>query len=402
VIEVLDLSEPHTLAEVARVQRAAYLVEAELIGFDGIPPLHESLADLAAAPLQWRGIRRDRAIVAAVAFTGEGRRCDIDRLFVDPLHHRRGYGRRLVQALMHHEAVTVSTGDLNTPAVELYHSLGFRTVGRREVAPGVWVAQFEYRHDHLRTSFDADVAGYERARPGYPDQLFELLERCGLGAGTRVLEIGPGTGQATLPLLDRGASVVAVEPGPAMAARLRERVAGRPCTVVVSDLETAHLTGPFHLAVAATSFHWVDPVVGLDKLAGLVPSGGWLAVWWNVFRDVGPHDAEFAALLQPIARRFQTAERVVAITTALDEPARRAEIERAGHFEVTATPRFDWSITHDGPSLRALFASFSDWSTLPEPDRSKALDDVGAIVDDHFGGSITRTYSTKLYLARRR
>ena len=30
-----------------------------------------------------------------------------------------------------------------------------------------------------------------------------------------------------------------------------------------------------------------------------------------------------------------------------------------------------------------------------------ALDDVAAIVDDHFGGSIDRRYVTKLYVARR-
>ena len=43
VIEPLDLADPATAADVLRVQRAAYRVEAELIGFDGIPPLHEPL-----------------------------------------------------------------------------------------------------------------------------------------------------------------------------------------------------------------------------------------------------------------------------------------------------------------------------------------------------------------------
>ena len=123
------------------------------------------------------------------------------------------------------------------------------------------------------------MAGYEAARPGYPDALFDLLSaRCGLGSGARVLELGPGTGQATVPLLDRGATVVAVEPGVAMAARLRERVEGRNCTVVEAEFEQADVRGPFDLAVAATSFHWVDPALGLDKLANLVRPGGLLAL----------------------------------------------------------------------------------------------------------------------------
>lgn len=165
------------------------------------------------------------------------------------------------------------------PAVALYESLFFRRLSRREVAPGVWSAQFEHWHCHLKTSFDADVAGYEAAPPGYPDALFDLLSaRCGLGSAARVLELGPVTGQATVPLLDRGATVVAVEPGVAMAARLRERVEGRNCTVVEAEFEQADVRGPFDLAVAATSFHWVDPALGLDKLANLVRPGGLLAL----------------------------------------------------------------------------------------------------------------------------
>ena len=82
----------------------------------------------------------------------------------------------------------------------------------------------------MATSFDADVANYERARPPYPQELFDRLARtCGIGVGTRILEIGPGTGQVTLPMLDLGAHVVAVEPGRNMAERLRSRVTGRPC-----------------------------------------------------------------------------------------------------------------------------------------------------------------------------
>lgn len=65
-----------------------------------------------------------------------------------------------------------------------------------------------------RMSFNARADEYRLARPPYPERLYEILaKRCGLGAGTRVLEIGPGTGQATRELLARGASVVAVEPG---------------------------------------------------------------------------------------------------------------------------------------------------------------------------------------------
>jgi SAM-dependent methyltransferase len=57
----------------------------------------------------------------------------------------------------------------------------------------------------LRETFDEDAERYERARPGYPAELLDdLAALTGLRAGDRVLEIGPGTGQATVPLARRG------------------------------------------------------------------------------------------------------------------------------------------------------------------------------------------------------
>ena len=63
-----------------------------------------------------------------------------------------------------------------------------------------------------RSLFESNVEAYGEGRPGYPSEVFGVLSRsCGLVPGCSVLEIGPGAGQATGPLLDAGAKVVAVE-----------------------------------------------------------------------------------------------------------------------------------------------------------------------------------------------
>ncbi|CAB4602912.1 MAG: hypothetical protein F2534_22915 [Actinobacteria bacterium] len=53
MIERLDLSDPAIAAQVLAIQRAAYAQEAELVGYDAIPPLHETLDELRSQPLEW-------------------------------------------------------------------------------------------------------------------------------------------------------------------------------------------------------------------------------------------------------------------------------------------------------------------------------------------------------------
>ncbi|PRY37157.1 acetyltransferase (GNAT) family protein [Geodermatophilus tzadiensis] len=124
------------------LQRAAYAVEARLIGDDRIPALHEDLAALRAAGLRWLVAGDDGALSGAIAWRATADGLDVDRLVVDPASARRGTGRALVAAVLAEAAgspVTVSTGRDNTPARRLYAGAGFRETGEREVLPGLWV-----------------------------------------------------------------------------------------------------------------------------------------------------------------------------------------------------------------------------------------------------------------------
>src|SRR5580693_10029375 len=87
-----------------------------------------------------------------------------------------------------------------------------------------------------RRSFDGAVEIYHEIRPGYPASMFADLFRL-LPAHPAILEVGPGTGQATRDLLGRGATVHALEIGPAMAAKLREVLPSAALTVTIGDFE---------------------------------------------------------------------------------------------------------------------------------------------------------------------
>jgi GNAT superfamily N-acetyltransferase len=129
-----------------RLQRRAYAVEAELIGDQRIPTLHESESELRAAGLDWLVAVEAEVLLGALGFTVSDGVVDIDRLVVEPAQHRRGIGRALVRAaLAVGDRSTVSTGRDNPPARRLYESLGFTHRVDREVVDGLWVSEYERR-----------------------------------------------------------------------------------------------------------------------------------------------------------------------------------------------------------------------------------------------------------------
>lgn len=115
--------------------------------------------------------------------------------------------------------------------------------------------------ERLRGTFEVAAGRYDRARPGYPSELFdELSGLTGVVAGDRVLEIGCGTGIATPALATRGLRVTCVELGSALAAVARRNLADLPALEVhegaFEDWRTP-IGVRFDLVVAATAWHWM-------------------------------------------------------------------------------------------------------------------------------------------------
>ncbi|ADB29890.1 GCN5-related N-acetyltransferase [Kribbella flavida DSM 17836] len=139
-------ADPALAERLLEIQHRAYAVEAELIGFDGIPPLQEDLAALTASTEHWLGCFAGDELVGAVAYElPDDETVEISRLVVDPAYARQGHGRALLDALDDLEpraTSLVSTGTANTPAATLYLGRGYQETGRTEVAPGVWLTHF--------------------------------------------------------------------------------------------------------------------------------------------------------------------------------------------------------------------------------------------------------------------
>ncbi|KHL12518.1 UNVERIFIED_CONTAM: hypothetical protein LK11_36530 [Mumia flava] len=143
----MDPGDAVTGPALLALQRASYAVEAELIAFPDLPLLTESLEQLRASTATFLGaLDGDRLVGAVSWFRLDDGTVDIDRLVVDPAHHRRGIASALLDALAGwaptHRTV-VATGSANGPALALYVRHGFVSCGEREVADGVRVTDLE-------------------------------------------------------------------------------------------------------------------------------------------------------------------------------------------------------------------------------------------------------------------
>ncbi|MFB6822058.1 GNAT family N-acetyltransferase [Streptomyces virginiae] len=147
-IRPLDLSDDATATVVHRIGHAAYAVEAELIDFDGIPALGESLAEMRQTDLRWVGaFSENGALAGFLAWESEpDDGISIDRLCVDPAWFRRGVAslllRHALTELFPGRAVEVTTGAANAPAVALYQRLGFTRGPDFSPVPGLTMASF--------------------------------------------------------------------------------------------------------------------------------------------------------------------------------------------------------------------------------------------------------------------
>lgn len=251
-----------------------------------------------------------------------------------------------------------------------------------------------------RSTFGADPQGYNSGRLGYPEELFERVLKHAPCATPRTLEIGPGTGLATVDLLDRGVGeLIAIEPDRALADCLRAAIADPRLQIIEGGFGDVPLPlDRFDLAVAACSFHWVEQGRGFAQLRRVLRSGGSLALWWHSYRNpmIDPFFDALLPLLQGLRLPPSEGE---GGHLYLDRARQHAILEDQG-FSCVDSLLYRSDRILDAGAMRALYASFSFVRILPLSRRLRLLDRIADLVDTRFDGSAPNVVLTPLYLAR--
>ncbi|WP_028400554.1 GNAT family N-acetyltransferase [Ectobacillus panaciterrae] len=147
MIQKIDLIDDTLLFTLFQLQKASYLVEADLINFYGLPPLQESLQDLQTCGETFLGYFENGELTGAVSYTSKAQELTICRMIVHPNHFRKGIAQLLLKELEREESgysiFHVATGRDNIPAKKLYLKNGFQWKEDREVAPNFFISMFE-------------------------------------------------------------------------------------------------------------------------------------------------------------------------------------------------------------------------------------------------------------------
>jgi SAM-dependent methyltransferase len=254
-----------------------------------------------------------------------------------------------------------------------------------------------------RWSFDKVPEIYDRARPGYPASLFDdLFAYARSPAAPRVVEIGPGTGQATKSLLERGARVTAVELGPNLAAFLRQKFAGSErLDVINAAFEDADLPSAFDIVFSATAFHWVDPAVRYAKAYALLRRDGVLAIV-STNQIASEVDRGFFDRTFPLYVKYQFAVPREKLPGEDVVPFEHGEMTRCGLFEDVTLLRYRWDQTYSTAQYADLVRSYGNTGTMEPSAREGLIADLSAVIDAEYGGSVTRPLVITLTMGRRR
>jgi SAM-dependent methyltransferase len=237
--------------------------------------------------------------------------------------------------------------------------------------------------------FDEVAGPYASYRPDYPQGLYDRIEGLvGTLASQVVIDVGAGTGIASLALRERGAQVVSIDPSATMLRVLQEHSGGN---LVVGRGERLPIaTASADLATYAQAWHWVDFDSAVGEAARCLRPGGWLLCWWNVSTEEQPwvRHVQAASGLWPYGQGDRQ-----------DDPARFRAIGAFSDVKMIDVP-WHWRV----PVERWVRSAGTRSAVLARQDGEEgALNKVRQVMNDAFpGGLVTESFTAHLVAARRR
>lgn len=258
----------------------------------------------------------------------------------------------------------------------------------------------------FNASFDVFANNYHSVRPGYPAPLFEdIRDQCGIGRTSQVLEIGAGSGIATVELAKLGCRVVAIEPGAHLATIARERTGNfENVEIFEGTFENFRTADRFDAILVFTAFHWLGEgdkyQRALDLLSG---SGSLVLVWNSFFQSDSPATAEVnRAYREFLPDIYPEESKVADVNEGVLSKLNRREQEVVSNrlFYPVFLRRYLTTYNYDDQTYPKLLNTFPKIVEVEEKKRLMVLGRISEIIKRH--GKISVPVLTTLIICQRR
>lgn len=252
----------------------------------------------------------------------------------------------------------------------------------------------------LRLKFNEDVENYEKARPTYPNELFnDIIAYSGINECSNVLEIGIGTGQATLPFLKLGCSVTAVELGRNLAEYAKSKFSTFDNLHIINDDFTKAPLPDRHydLVLCATAFHWLPKEEAYTKIKNILKPGGSVALFWN-HPFPNREDDEVNTASRKVYDKYRPTDKPIIEFSESDLKNYEDEL-RTFKFAGVKSKLYKRTRTLSAEEYISLLNTYSDHRALPDDIKAAFEKDMLCTIEV-LGGKISIYDTIDLYLAK--
>ena len=243
--------------------------------------------------------------------------------------------------------------------------------------------------------FDTAATAYDKFRPGYPEQLIDdMLNLPCVTASSRLLEVGCGTGKATVQVAQRGYSIDCIDPGANLLAIARKNCKAWPSVRFLQGKFEQVSLSPNHydLVYSAQAFHWVGQDIRWSLCRTyLVPKGAVAVIHnYSPVPQQGSGRELTARLEQLTAGSMKSNDHEASIRQWTEE------MEGTGAFSAVGVRRYSWKRPFTAEEYVGLFATFSDFLSMAQQRQEAVIATIRDIIAAN-GGIYEHQYESVLF-----
>ena len=258
----------------------------------------------------------------------------------------------------------------------------------------------------LEWTFDTVAGKYEKLRPGYTAELYKMIfDYINIDNASNVVEVGIGGGQATLPILQTGCTLTAIEYGENFSKLCKEKFKEyKNFKVITEKFENVSFSdSKYDLVYSASAFHWVPEDIGYSKVYAMLKSGGVFARFANhPYRDKGNKvlSEEIDKLYAKYYFQYYRKDIKSDTEYSEEQAVQRAQIAKKYGFIDIKYALFYRTRTFTAKEYIELLGTYSDHIAIEESIRTEFFSKIEETINQ-YGGYFTLYDTIDLQLARK-